>query len=410
MYCRSLFVVGVLVLTGCGDDGTGGGNDAALDAGFTTSTRPGKRSDIASVFDPVSQSIVVFGGDDGPIVNQTPSASYLGDTWVLTPSTGWTEVSGAGPSDRGRYAVGYDPSNQLGYFFGGRWRASGTTGNYTLFNELWAFDFTNQTWSLANDGSGTAPSARYFPAAAFDPGSDSLVIWGGDVNPSALNISISNEVWAYSAGAWSQRTVSGTAPSSRLWVAYTYDAMRNRLVVFGGQIGDFITPSENDTYALDLTTNTWSQLHDGGGTAPSGRFSSAMTYDSVNDRYVVMGGHADLGVTNDVWSFNPTDNTWTMLHAGDTFTGGALGCLGNPREIPKGYMNEDLTAPERRSTPSITLIEGSLWVFGGESDCSDHLDDLWRFDMSDNTWHELVEARSGESCARRNDACECLCL
>lgn len=408
MIFRALFILISVGVIACGDDG---GGDTTPDAGFSTSARPGKRSDIAAAYDPTSKSFVVFGGDDGPIVNQIPSAAYLGDTWVLSASTGWTEITGGdSPSARGRYAVSYDPQSRIGYLFGGRWRQSGTTGNYTLYNDLWAFDFAIQSWSLANDGSGTAPAPRYFAAAAFDPDAAALVIWGGDTNPSALSVNVSDEVWAYSGGNWSQRSVTGTAPSARLWVAYTYDSSRNRLVVFGGQVGDFVTPSYNDTYALDLSSNTWTKLHDGSGTAPSGRFSSSMIYDATGDRYLVFGGHADAGVTNDVWAFNPNDNTWSLFRDGDTFTGAALGCLGNPREIPKNYVNEDLTAPERRSTPVTALIDDRLWLFGGESDCSDHLDDLWRLDLSTGEWDELVEARSGESCARRNDACECLCL
>lgn len=407
----SLPLAGLLLLTACGGDGSSSSDAAgSIDAGFTTSQRPGKRSDIASAYDPVSKTLVVFGGDDGPIVNQTPSASYLNDTWVLSPDEGWAPITSTGPSARGRYATAYDPSSRVGYFFGGRFRQSGATGDYTLFNDLWAFDFATRSWSLAHDGSGTAPAPRYFPAAAYDTSADRLILWGGDINPSALGITLSNEVWAYSNGTWSELSPSGTAPSARLWVAYTYDSSRNRLVVFGGQVGDFVTPSFNDIFALDLATTTWSRLHDGSGMAPSGRFSAVMSYDADNDRYLLLGGHADPGVANDVWAFDPATSTWTLLRAGDSFTGGALGCLGNPRELPKGYVDEDLTAPERRSTPIVALIDSSLWLFGGESDCSDHLDDLWRLDLSTGVWHELVEARSGESCARRNDACECLCL
>lgn len=409
MVFRVLVILASVAAIACGDDG--GGGDTTPDAGFSTMDRPGKRSDIAAAYDPTSRSLVVFGGDNGPIVNQTPSAAYLGDTWVLSVADGWTEITGGdSPSDRGRYAVGYDPNNRIGYFFGGRWRQAGTTGNYTLYNDLWAFDFATMSWSLAHDGSGTAPTPRYFSASAFDPGADALVMWGGDVNPSALGITVSNEVWAYSGGNWTQRTVTGSPPSARLWVAYTYDSARNRLIVFGGQVGDFVTPSFNDTYALDLTSNSWSRLHDGSGTAPSGRFSSAMVYDETNDRYLMFGGHADAGVTNDTWAFDPNGNMWTLVRDGDTFTGASLGCLGNSREIPKDYMVEDLSAPERRSTPVIALVDQSLWLFGGESDCSDHLDDLWRLDLTTGDWDELVEARTGESCARRNDACECLCL
>ena len=89
--------------------------------------------------------------------------------------------------------------------------------------------------------------------------------------------------------------------------------------------------------------------------------------------------------------------------SGDSFTGAALGCLGNSRESPAGYVTQDLSTPERRSTGVIGLLSGTLWLFGGESDCSDHLDDTWSLDVATGAWSELIEARGGESCARRND-------
>ena len=392
-----------LLFAACGDDG---GTDE-----FTTTDRPGKRSDIGAVFDTASEQLLVFGGDDGPIVNQIPSPAYLGDTWLLSPNTGWQRITtSASPSARGRYAISYDPGASRALLFGGRFRTAGTTGNYTLYNDTWAFDFNAQTWTQTHDGSGLSPSPRYFPASAYDRIANQLVLWGGDTNPSPVTVSLSTEVWAYANSAWQQRTPQGAAPSPRLWVGYTHDSKRNRLIVFGGQIGDFITPALNDLYALDLPTTTWSQLHAGGASAPSGRFSSFLTYDETGDRYLLMGGHADQGVTNDVWAFDPNDNSWTVIHAGDSFTGAPLGCLNNMRELPKNYVTEDLTAPERRSTGVVALLGTSLWLFGGESDCSEHLDDLWRLDLETAQWSELVPARSGESCARRNDACECLCL
>jgi hypothetical protein len=388
----------------CGDDG--GNSDP--DSGFPDEVRPSKRSDVAGITDPTTGTIAVFGGDDGPIVNQTPSPAYRADTWVLDPAAGWSEVTANGPSARGRYGGAYDPDGRM-LVFGGRFRTAGTTGDYTLYNDTWAFDFMARTWTRVDDGA-TAPAARSFPTSAFDPGSDKLYVFGGDTNPAALGVTPDMNVWSFDGGQWQQEGAVGSAPSTRLFMAYTYDSSRNRLVVFGGQVGDFITPSFNDTYALDLDLMTWSQLHDGAGAAPSGRFSSALFYDTSADRYLLFGGHADPGVTNDIWSFDPSANTWTELASGDDFTGGALGCLNNPREIPVGYVTEDLAAPERRSGGVVGMVDGAVWLFGGESDCSDHLDDLWRFDPTSATWSEVIEARSGESCARRNDACECLCL
>jgi N-acetylneuraminic acid mutarotase len=405
MRCASL-ILASLLLVACGDDG----GDSGPDAGIQTDVRPSKRSDIAGVADSNTGTIAVFGGDDGPIVNQIPSPSYLGDTWVFDPAQGWSEVTGAGPSARGRHAVAYDPSGARMLSFGGRWRQSGTTGNYTLYGDLWAFDFNARTWTMVDDGSGTAPTPRYFATSAYDPMAAKLYVYGGDTNPSALTINPSPEVWSHDGQGWTQETVTGTAPSGRLFMAYTYDSSRNRLVIFGGQVGDFVTAAFNDLYALDLGTMTWSQLHDGNGTAPSGRFSALMVYDAERDRYLMTGGHADLGTANDVWAFNPTSNTWSSLQNGDQFTGGSLGCLGNPQEIPADYVTQDLASPERRSGGVFQILGSQAWLFGGESDCSDHLDDTWRFDLTSDSWTELIGARSGESCARRNDSCTCLCI
>lgn len=402
-------MVGLFVALAAACGGGDDGGDDTPDAGFPDDVRPSKRSDVAGVTDPVTGTIVVFGGDDGPIVNQTPSPAYRADTWVLDPASGWSEVTAGGPSARGRYAASYDPGAGRMLVFGGRFRTAGTTGDYTLYNDTWSFDFMARTWTMLDDGAG-APAARSFPTSVYDTTTGKLFLFGGDTNPAALDVSPDMTVWSYDGSQWQQEAAIGNGPSTRLFMAYTYDSQRRRLVVFGGQVGDFVTPSFNDIYALDLDLMTWSQLHDGAGTAPSGRFSSALFYDEAGDRYLMFGGHADPGVTNDVWAFDPGTNAWSELAGGDSFTGGALGCLGNSREIPIGYVTEDLSAPERRSGGVVGVLDGAVWLFGGESDCSDHLDDLWRFDPGTGSWAEVIEARTGESCARRNDACECLCL
>lgn len=401
---QRLLLALAIACAGCGDDGGAGDTpDAAL-----STARPSKRSDIAAVADPSTGIAVIFGGDDGPIVNQIPSPAYRADTWIFDPGVGWSEVPVTGPSARGRYAVAHDPDAGRMLLFGGRFRVAGGSGNYTLHDDLWAFDYEARTWTEVDAGGG-GPAPRYFPAAAYSPTSGALVVWGGDTNPSALTITPSSEVWSWNGSAWTQATPTGQAPSPRLFVGYTHDSQRDRLVVFGGQVGDFVSPGLNDLYALDLGTFVWSRLHDGSGTAPAGRFSAAMTYDPVGDRYLIVGGHADPGVANDVWAFDPVGGQWSPVAGGDSFTGNPLGCMGNDREIPQDYVTQDLSAPERRSTPMFTWLDEAAWLFGGESDCSDHLDDTWKL-SANGSWSELIEARTGESCARSGDDCACLCL
>ena len=398
-----MLAASLLLSMACGGDDGGDGGEPPIEG-----PRPGKRSDVSGVIDSTTGEMLVFGGDNGPIVNQLPSPAYLDDTWLLDLDGGWTQVDVAGPSARGRYATASDAGGSRMFLFGGRFRTAGTTGDYTLFNDLWSFDFAARTWTELNAGGGLAPAPRIFATSVYDPGSDKLFVFGGSTSTSGLNLTPSDEVWSYSGGAWTLETTTGTAPTSRVFHAYAYDSQRNRLVVFGGQVGDFVSPSLGDLYALDLSTLTWSQLDSGSG--PSGRFLGMLAYDAGNDRYLMMGGHADPGVANDVWAFDPGANSWQVLASGDSFTGDALGCLGNPREIPTGYVNEDLNVPERRQAGVFDYHDGRAIVFGGESDCSDHLDDVWSLDTTSGTWTERSEARSGESCARRAAACECLCL
>ncbi len=403
-------------LTAC-DDGTtemDAGNpevDAGdTDAGPLPSTvRPTKRSDFWAVADPASGTIALFGGDDGPIVNQIPQPNFLDETWVFEPGVGWAQVEGAThPSARGRYAAAYDAANERMIVFGGRYRATGTSGNYTVFNDLWAFSFADRTWTQLHDGSGTAPPARYFAGVAVDS-AGTIYVAGGATNSDALSITLADDLWSFDGTAWTEQTLTGETPQ-RLFIAWGYDSMRNRLLAFGGQSGDFVSASLNDLHALDLATGTWSVLDDGfTGTAPEGRFNAMLAYDSGRDRYMLFGGHGDLIMNNQVWAYDPAGAAWSLAAPGDTPTGNGLGCLGNPREIPNNFLNQDLAAPQGRQTGGWAILGGTAYALLGESDCSDHLDDTWSFDLASSTWSEVIEARTGESCDRRGDDCMCLC-
>jgi hypothetical protein len=182
-------------------------------------------------------------------------------------------------------------------------------------------------------------------------------------------------------------------------------------VLFAGQIGDFQSLAFNDLYALDLSTGIWTELHGGGSSAPFTRMHPHMQYDETLDRIIMFGGHTDIGDGNDLWQWTDDEAGWQLILEGDSFTGSGFGCLGNPTEVPADYVEQDLSSPERRQKAFIAQMYDNLWLFGGmHAECSDHLDDTWRFDLGAASWHELIEARTGESCLRRGADCTCLCL
>jgi hypothetical protein len=404
----SLALCGCPTSGGSDDDDSADDNLPALDV-ITSEERPTKRSEFLAVADDPTNSIVVFGGNMGPVINQIPYAEYTGETWIFEPGVGWTELNVEGPSERGRFGVGYDPSGRM-LLFAGRWRLPETSGNYTLYDDLWAFDFASQSWTELEDGGG--PSGRYHAGTVWSTEDDALYVWGGATNTNALVLNPSNDFWVWTdEDGWSERSTSGTGPSTRVFFGTTYDPVRNRMIVYAGQVGDFQSAAYNDLYALDLSTSTWTQLHDGSGFAPDTRMHPHLIYDTDRDRYLMWGGHRDVGDGNDLWAFDPESDTWELIYEGDTFTGVGVGCGNNPSEVPADYVDQDLSAPERRHRAMIAEMHDNLWIFGGmHAECSDHLDDTWRYDLGSNEWHELIEARAGESCLRRADDCKCLCL
>lgn len=389
------------------DLGTDSGwSNEALD-GVTTSARPTPRSEVYGVGDPETNTILVFGGNDGPVVDQRPTSTFIEETWVFEPGTGWTELDIPMPSARSRYGAAYDPTGQRALLFGGRYRVDGGSGDFTLFDELWAFDFASRTWSELNVPGG--PSPRTYPSVFWDDTEQALYVYGGMVNASAMVIEVTEDLWRLKDGEWTELTMSGDAPPTRTFLGELWDPQRRQLVIAAGQVGDYWSGSYDETYALNIDTLEWRELNDGSG-APSARMHPHLTYDAERDRYLMFGGHTDIGDGNDLWEMDPDSGEWSMVRGADEFTGEALGCAGNPSDVPENYVDQDLSAPERRHRGMFTLMHDSLWVFGGmHAECSDHLDDTWRYPLSGGDWTELIESRSGESCLRRDDDCECLC-
>ena len=156
------FLLAVVLILGCGSDKSAPELDIEFGADdlstLTSSDRPSPRSEVYGIGDEDSNTILVFGGNEGPVVNQRPTSIFIEETWVFEPGVGWTELDVDMPSARSRYGAAYDADGQRALIFGGRYRVEGGSGAYTLFDELWSFDFTTRTWSEIETSGG--PSAR----------------------------------------------------------------------------------------------------------------------------------------------------------------------------------------------------------------------------------------------------------
>lgn len=346
---------------------------------------PPSRIGHAAIYDPVRDRMVVFGGGSG---------FFRNDVWALSLSgdPAWSAIATAGtrPSARYGHAAIYDPVRDRLVVFGG-YRQDDGSDHY--LNDVWALSLAgNPTWS-ALAPAGETPSARFLHAAIYDGEHDRMVVFGGsDAQLGELpvgNRGFRNDVWALSfAGihAWSELTPGGPPPPGRNGHTAIYDAVRSRMVVFGGYSYDGTDHYYHDVWSLSLEGNSvWSALASTED-LPSERYLHSGIFDPVRDRMVMFGGGSNGGFRNDLWALSLAGSpAWA-----------ALGPLGTP--------------PSGRTSPTVIYdpVRDRMVVFGGQrQDGLDHYfsNDVWAFSLTGNpAWSALTPAGAPPSGRSRHTA------
>ncbi len=246
--------------------------------------RPPSRSRHGLAYDPARHVLVLHGGirDDG---------TSLADTWEWN-GTSWLEVTPAsGPPARDAHALVYDPRRGRTVMFGGQ-------RDGALLADTWDWDGTS--WTDVTPASGSPP-ARALHAMAYDAARGGIVLFGGRVSGSLVA-----DTWQWSGSAWQQLTVSST-PSPRAAHALAYDASRARLVLVGGY--DASNTRFGDVWEWDGLT--WQQMTPATD-VPSARSNYAFAYDALRGRVVLFGGRESAAnAPADTWEFDATG--WRKL-------------------------------------------------------------------------------------------------
>ncbi len=377
---------------------------------------PSARADSAGALRADGRTMVMFGGDVAVVVcGATPKRDHVGDTWLLdTACGGWTQLMTAGPSPRARHAMASDAKRDRALLFGGRYRDKGQT-DYTLFNDTWAFDFTNKNWAQLPT-KGTPPAPRANTAMAVD--GDTLWLFGGSTSPSGLTFTPTSDLYALDliTNEWRGVLGQGTPPSAREFHAMAIDGAAHKAYVgWGGDANAFVGPFFKDIAVLDLAAQAWSPL----AVAPAagadvGRIKLGMAVRSASAggaaRLYAFAGHDDgaLGNRNDLLA---TDlggaAAWQAEIKGDAYNKPPAGQC----SFAADFVIDDPKSLERRSSFAFApLPSGEAFVvFGGDSDCG-RLSDAWWYDTRAARWTAIAESLPGLTCPRTGStSCKSLC-
>eukprot|EP01119_Soliformovum_irregulare_P013314 TRINITY_DN3527_c0_g2_i3.p1 TRINITY_DN3527_c0_g2~~TRINITY_DN3527_c0_g2_i3.p1 ORF type:complete len:410 (-),score=28.19 TRINITY_DN3527_c0_g2_i3:105-1334(-) len=238
-------------------------------------------------------------------------------------------------------------SNGITYLFGG----SSVNGS---FNELWAFQPVQKTWTWIN-GSNTDRSIYGSQGVAssgnWPPRRDSLATWS---TPNALYLfggrdttrtpfKVFNDLWMFSLVNAQWTWISGSN--------------RTDQTGFYGVQG---TPDPRNS--------------------PGARYSATSWIIAGSDRLYLFGGRYpdDTGAFNDLWTYSLSSGLWTWL-SGNNGSGNAWGSYGT-RGVPSAT-----NVPGARSSCSSWVTTNALYLFGGVWNAV-YNDDLWKYDVASGMW------------------------
>ena len=158
---------------------------------------------------------------------------------------------------------------------------------------------TSLTWSHLSIAS--APSARAWTRAAFDPTDNLTVLYGGFNGGSFFT-----DTWTFKGGAW-QPLHPSSHPTASTGLLLAYFPPLKGVIAFGGQ-GPFGSAYYNDTWLFH--GGNWTQLLPAA--SPPARSDYSMAYDAASSQLLLFGGFTGSGsYLSDTWEFNGT--RWSLV-------------------------------------------------------------------------------------------------
>jgi hypothetical protein len=189
---------------------------------------------------------------------------------------------------------------------------------------------------------------------------------------------------AIGQGGWEEFNQGQDAPPAGEDTAAVYDAVRHRLMIYGGK--DNAETNRNELWTLDLETRRWTQILPAGPLPPP-REDHSLVLDERNDELVLFGGE-DGSTTGATWIYDIAANRWQdITHASAPALEGHV-AIHDPRGrrmVVFGGMHQDKARKDDK------VLEDETWVL-----------DLDRDSPSHGTWARLAVGETRPSARREH--------
>ncbi len=190
----------------------------------TFAVQPEARSWHAMAFDAARGRIVLFGGVP------TCLCGVLLDTWEFDGTVWQPRVPVAMPQGRRGHVMAYDALRRRTVMYGGFLSSSWFQPPPGQFLDE-TFEWDGVDWREIT--ATPRPPARLGAAFAFDSVRGVSVLFGGYCMPALFSGTAMNDTWEFGAAGWTQ-VAAATPPAARCGASLCFDAVRGRLLLFGG--------------------------------------------------------------------------------------------------------------------------------------------------------------------------------
>ncbi|MFW9974894.1 MAG: kelch repeat-containing protein, partial [Candidatus Thorarchaeota archaeon] len=318
------------------------------------------------VYDSESDKVIFFGGSTRTLVPE------YDDTWSYDfNSNTWKNMQPTvHPPATDFHQMAYHSGQDKIVLFGGH--VSGTSIQLRNHDETWVYDCNSNTWTNMNPVLKPPPFCG--GTMAYDSESDLIVLFGGYGDTGAPGGNIYSVTWTYNltSNTWTDVT-SSSQPYKRSWATMAYDSESDLIVFFGGVnwtgYSDEIVTVFNDTWTYDVDTNTWTEI-----TTEGPNIIGDFAYDSESDRVLFFGGAVDWSelardCRSETWAYDTNTETWENM---------------NPNPKPGIRCRGELVY-DSESDRTI-LFQG---VLNGGWANETLVSDCWSYDYNNNLWNDV---------------------
>lgn len=256
-------------------------------------------------YDSTNDVAVMFGGWNGPYLNDTWIYSFQDNTWI-------NKSPPESPSPRERGGLVYASKHNEVILYGGYNGAK-------MLSETWVYSVDENRWTQLFPYV-SPPSALNMVnlGMVYDSKDDVVIMFSDEGN-----------TWVYdiTANTWRNMQPS-VSPSPRALSTngeqMVYDASTDSVLLFGGSsTWNYWLDTEDsvalgDTWAYNYNANTWTNLQPT--PAPDDRLNAQMVFDSVNNIVVLYGGapSGQNSLFNDTWIYRGASNSWEKATSRDS--------------------------------------------------------------------------------------------